>query len=70
MAHVKPLPRDTHPDLVEHFKHYHKTRGFVPNSILTMRRRPGLKVQDIGRQVAVRREDRLRIVKVEAERDS
>ena len=36
---------------------------------LTMRRRPGLKVQNIARQVAVRREDRVRLVKVEAEKD-
>jgi NADH-quinone oxidoreductase subunit J len=36
---------------------------------LTMRRRPGLKVQDVGRQVAVRREDRVRIVKLEASKD-
>jgi len=35
---------------------------------LTMRRRAGLKVQDISRQVAARREDRLRIVKMDAER--
>jgi NADH-quinone oxidoreductase subunit J len=34
---------------------------------LTMRRRPGQKVQDISAQVAVRAEDRLRIVKVEPE---
>jgi len=33
---------------------------------LTMRHRRGLKVQNIARQVAVRREDRVRIVKVEA----
>jgi NADH-quinone oxidoreductase subunit J len=33
---------------------------------LTMRRRPGLKVQDISAQVAVRAADRVRIVKVEA----
>jgi NADH-quinone oxidoreductase subunit J len=33
---------------------------------LTMRKRAGLKVQDVARQVAVRREDRVRIVKVEA----
>ncbi len=33
---------------------------------LTMRRRPGLKVQDIARQVAVRREDRVRLVRVDA----
>ena len=36
---------------------------------LTMRKRPGLKVQDIAKQVAVRREDRVRIVKVESSKD-
>jgi NADH-quinone oxidoreductase subunit J len=36
--------------------------------VLTMRHRAGLKVQDISRQVAVRREDRVRVVKVEAEK--
>ena len=36
---------------------------------LTMRRRPGLKVQNIAKQVAVRREDRVRLVKVEASKD-
>jgi NADH-quinone oxidoreductase subunit J len=41
--------------------------AIVAAIVLTMRRRPGLKQQDIGRQVAVRREDRVRIVKVEAE---
>jgi NADH-quinone oxidoreductase subunit J len=35
---------------------------------LTMRRRAGLKQQDINRQVAVRREDRVRLVKMDAER--
>ena len=35
---------------------------------LTMRRRAGLKQQNISRQVAVRREDRVRIVKMEAEK--
>jgi NADH-quinone oxidoreductase subunit J len=34
---------------------------------LTMRRRPGLKTQDVSRQVAVRRQDRVRLVKVESE---
>jgi NADH-quinone oxidoreductase subunit J len=33
---------------------------------LTMRHRPGLKVQDVAKQVAVRREDRVRIVNVES----
>ncbi|MGH8496162.1 MAG: NADH-quinone oxidoreductase subunit J [Gammaproteobacteria bacterium] len=36
---------------------------------LTMRRREGLKQQDINRQVAVRRADRVRLVRMEAERD-
>jgi NADH-quinone oxidoreductase subunit J len=31
---------------------------------LTMRKRPGLKVQDVSAQVAVRREDRVRLIKV------
>jgi len=34
---------------------------------LTMRRRPGQKVQDIGAQVAVRAKDRLRVIKMDAE---
>jgi len=33
-----------------------------------MRKRPGLKVQDIGKQVAVRAKDRIRIVKMDAEK--
>lgn len=37
---------------------------------LTMRKRPGLKVQNISRQVAVRREDRVRIVKMDSEKPS
>jgi hypothetical protein len=34
-----------------------------------MRTRPGIKVQDISRQVAVRREDRVRLVRMDAEQD-
>ena len=34
---------------------------------LTMRKRPGLKLQNVARQVAVRREDRVRIIKMAAE---
>jgi NADH-quinone oxidoreductase subunit J len=37
--------------------------------MLTMRRRPGLKVQDISKQVAVNPKDQVRIVKMEAEKD-
>jgi NADH-quinone oxidoreductase subunit J len=36
--------------------------------VLTMRRRQGLKVQDIAAQVAVRSQDRVRIVKMPAEK--
>ena len=34
---------------------------------LTMRKRPGLKVQDVAGQVAVRAKDRIRVVKMDAE---
>jgi NADH-quinone oxidoreductase subunit J len=34
---------------------------------LTMRHRAGLRLQNVAKQVAVRREDRVRIVKVESE---
>jgi NADH-quinone oxidoreductase subunit J len=37
---------------------------------LTMRRRPGLKVQDISKQVAVQAKDRIRIVKMQPEKRS
>ncbi|HLF10478.1 MAG TPA: NADH-quinone oxidoreductase subunit J, partial [Gammaproteobacteria bacterium] len=36
---------------------------------LTMRKRAGLKVQNIASQVAVRSQDRVRIVKVESSKD-
>ena len=35
---------------------------------LTMRKRPGLKVQNISEQVAVRAKDRIRIIKMDAEK--
>ncbi|MEM9384589.1 MAG: NADH-quinone oxidoreductase subunit J [Pseudomonadota bacterium] len=35
--------------------------------VLTMRKRPGLKQQDIGKQVSARREDRVRLVSMPAE---
>ena len=37
---------------------------------LTMRKRPGLKLQNIARQVAVRAKDRVRLVKMDAEKKS
>lgn len=43
--------------------------AIVAAIVLTMRKRPGLKVQDISRQVSVRREDRVRLVSMESEKD-
>jgi len=37
--------------------------------VLTMRRRPGLKVQNVPEQVATRKEDRIRIVSMDPETD-
>ena len=37
---------------------------------LTLRHRQGLKVQDVGTQVAARASDRVRIVKMDAEKRS
>jgi NADH-quinone oxidoreductase subunit J len=42
--------------------------AIVAAIVLTMRQRKGLKVQDIGAQVATRREDRLRILQMPAEK--
>lgn len=43
MAHVDPLPLDEVPeDIRERFEHYKNTRGFTPNSIQTMVRRPNI----------------------------
>jgi NADH-quinone oxidoreductase subunit J len=41
--------------------------AIVAAILLTMRHRPGLKVQDVAKQVKVRREDRVRIVKMRPE---
>jgi NADH-quinone oxidoreductase subunit J len=43
--------------------------AIVAAIVLTMRKRPGLKQQDIARQVAVRREDRVRLVSMAAEKE-
>ena len=43
------------------------TVALVVAVMLTLRRRPGTKHQDAGRQVAVRAEDRVRLVKVPSE---
>lgn len=40
MAHMKPLPKDHTPELAEDFAIFEKILGFVPNSLLTLQRRP------------------------------
>ena len=42
MAHVKPLPADTHPDLKETFETYRHHLGYMPNTVLILQRRPKL----------------------------
>ena len=42
MPHLDPLPWSAVPQFRERFEHYQNTRGFVPNSILTMSRRPSI----------------------------
>lgn len=44
MPHLRPLENDEINDkeIIERFEHYNKTRGFVPNSIRTMSRRPNI----------------------------
>ena len=42
MAHMKPLPPETMPDLKEDLAVFEDILGFIPNSILTMQRRPGM----------------------------
>lgn len=40
MAHIKPLPKETSPELAADFAIFEQILGFVPNSLLTMQRRP------------------------------
>jgi len=40
MAHMQPLPAETTPELRDDFGIFEKILGFVPNSLLTMQRRP------------------------------
>lgn len=44
MAHLRPLENSEigDPEIIEKFEHYKATRGFTPNSIRTMSRRPGI----------------------------
>lgn len=40
MAHMQPLDKSTTPELAEHFAIFEEILGFVPNSLLTMQRKP------------------------------
>jgi alkylhydroperoxidase family enzyme len=40
MAHLEPLPAANSPELAEDFAIFERILGFVPNSLLTMQRRP------------------------------
>ena len=42
MAHMQPLPADTHPELADDFQIFVEILGFVPNSLLTMQRSPDM----------------------------
>ncbi|TVQ33973.1 MAG: carboxymuconolactone decarboxylase family protein [Wenzhouxiangella sp.] len=42
MAHLEPLPLTATPELAETFRHFEQILGFVPNSLLTMQRRPAI----------------------------
>ena len=41
-ARLDPLPPETTPELKDEFDSFFKTLGFVPNSVLTMQRKPKL----------------------------
>ncbi|WP_440991699.1 carboxymuconolactone decarboxylase family protein [Haloarchaeobius baliensis] len=40
MPHLEPLPMDENPELEEDFALFEEILGFVPNSLLTMQRKP------------------------------
>lgn len=42
MAHLSPLPAETTPELADDFAIFEKILGFIPNSLLTMQRRPDI----------------------------
>lgn len=42
MPFIEPLPPEATPELAETFDHFREILGFVPNSLLTMQRRPAI----------------------------
>ena len=50
---LDPLPPEHAPELKEQFDSFHKTLGFVPNSVLTMQRKPRLVAAFVEMQRAI-----------------
>ncbi|MFT4937255.1 MAG: alkylhydroperoxidase family enzyme [Paraglaciecola sp.] len=42
MAHLAPLAKESSPELAEEFARFEKILGFIPNSLLTMQRKPAM----------------------------
>ena len=42
MAHLTPLAKETTPELAEDFALFEEILGFIPNSLLTMQRKPAM----------------------------
>lgn len=59
MAHMQPLPKQAHPELADTFATFELILGFVPNSLLTMQRKPkivaGFEMHDPGGRGSGRR---------------
>jgi len=53
VSRLKPLPPEHSPDLKEQFDSFFKSLGFVPNSVLTMQRKPALVRAFVGLQAAI-----------------
>lgn len=52
-ARLKPLPPEHSPELKDQFDSFFKSLGFVPNSVLTMQRKPALVRAFVGLQGAI-----------------
>ena len=53
VSRLEPLPPDHSPELKEQFDSFFKSLGFVPNSVLTMQRKPSLVRAFVGLQSAI-----------------
>jgi alkylhydroperoxidase family enzyme len=51
MPLIDPLPSDASPEVAELAQLFHQTLGFVPNSVLTMMRRPAIARSELKRLI-------------------